>query len=317
MNEPSRTTRRQFLEATGSLAGTAAVSYLFGQRSLLAADSKLPLPPVVVFSKVYQELKLDFEHSAAVTAEAGCDGIDCTVRPGGEIAPEHAVDKMPRYAEALAEHGVRMLLATSGILGVDSPHARDILETTKKLGIRFYRLGFWSHEKGVSHDKRVAEVKARMKELAALNRELGLCALFQNHSFAGKETGFVGGELNELESLMEDFNPAEIGVAFDLGHAIIMHGDKWGEHFERLKDHIQVVYIKDMKLPSKFVPFGEGEFSHTDFFARLVKMNYRNPLSIHIEYDWAAHGKRDQKTLTNVLKANRAIVGQWWKDAQS
>jgi sugar phosphate isomerase/epimerase len=156
-----------------------------------------------------------------------------------------------------------------------------------------------------------------MKDLAALNRELGLCGLFQNHSFSGKETGFVGGDLNELESLMADFNPAEIGVAFDLGHAIIMHGDRWPEHFERLKDRIQVVYIKDMKRPSSFVAFGKGEFGHTDFFARLVKMNYRNPISVHIEYDWAAHGKRDQRTLTDVLKANREIVGQWWEKGQA
>jgi sugar phosphate isomerase/epimerase len=315
MNEQSDYTRRQFLRGTGAAASVAVGSVLRARR-ILAADSKLALPPVAVFSKVYQELKLDFEQSAAITAEAGCDGIDCTVRPGGEIAPEHAVDKMPRYDEALAKRGVRMLLVTSGILGVDSPHARDILTTTKKLGIRFYRLGFWSHEKGVARDKRVAEVKARMKDLAALNRELGLCGLFQNHSFAGKEAGYVGGDLNELESLMQDFNPAEIGVAFDLGHAIIMHGDKWPERFERLKNHIQVVYIKDMKRPSQFVPFGEGEFSHTDFFARLVKMNYRNPLSIHIEYDWSAHGKRNQPALAGVLKNNRELVGQWWERGQ-
>ena len=81
------------------------------------------VPPVAVFSKVYQELKLDFEASAEVTAEAGLDGIDCAVRDGGEIVPEQAADQMPLYAEALRRHGARMLLLTTGVRGVSSPHA--------------------------------------------------------------------------------------------------------------------------------------------------------------------------------------------------
>ena len=62
------------------------------------------MPPVAVFSKLYQELKLNFEQSAEVTAEAGLDGIDCAVRDKGEIEPARAADEMPRYAEALGKH---------------------------------------------------------------------------------------------------------------------------------------------------------------------------------------------------------------------
>ena len=72
----------------------------------------------------------------------------------------------------------------------------------------------------------MAEIKARLKELAALNRELGVCALFENHSAPGtkigsksggsKSSGMAGGDLSELYEIVKDFNPDEIAVAFDL-----------------------------------------------------------------------------------------------------
>ena len=183
-----------------------------------------------------------------------------------------------------------MRLITSGILGVDSPNARDVLAAAKKLDIRDYRLGFWYYRSANKSDreKSRAEIRARLKELAAMNHEMGMCGLFQNHSSDKNEaTGPVGSDLNELHDLVKDFDPNQIGVAFDLGHAIISHGNAWPEQFERLKDHIRVVYIKDVRRPAKFVPFGQGEFGRTDYFQRLIKMNYHAPLSIHIEFPWA------------------------------
>src|SRR5579871_1024194 len=135
MNTNSYLARRHFLTVSGVAAVGSGVILPEFHRLAFAGDD-LPLPPVAVFSKVYQELKLDFEQSAAVTADAGLDGIDCAVRAKGEIEPEKASDEIPRYAEALAKRNVRMLLFTTGITGIKSPHARDILESGKKLGIR-------------------------------------------------------------------------------------------------------------------------------------------------------------------------------------
>ena len=108
-------TRRSFLKAAG--ATTLACGHAF------AADAAAAMPPVAVFGKIFQELKLDFQQSAEVTAEAGLDGVDCAVRGRGEIDPERAAEQLPRYAEALAKHGLRVLLMATDIRGVDSPHA--------------------------------------------------------------------------------------------------------------------------------------------------------------------------------------------------
>jgi sugar phosphate isomerase/epimerase len=297
----------------GAAIGASQVLSVFPSAAFAA---EVLLPPVAVFGKVFQELKLDFRQSVEAAAEAGLDGVDCAVRPGGEIVPEQAADQMPRYAEALAQQKLRMLLLATGIQGVDSPHARDILVTGKKLGIRYYRLGLWLHEPGQPEEKLLREVRSRLKELAPMNRELGVCAILQNHSpWNKKGKGPVGGDLNELYDLVKDFDPNEIAVAFDPGHAIIVHGDQWRAQYERLAPHIRVVYVKDVQRPSQFVPFGLGEFGRSGFFPLLAGRGYRAPLSMHMEYEWAPKGQKTRENLVAALKQNRRVLAQWWKGA--
>jgi sugar phosphate isomerase/epimerase len=315
--------RRSFLETIGRTTAAGAAVAAIGNAGLSAAEAPLPLPPLAVFSKLYQELKLDFEQSAQVTAEAGYTGIDCAVRPKGEIEPERAADEMPRYAEALGRHGAKMLLLATGIAGVDSPHARDILTTARKLGIHYYRLDFFQYKQDVVPERQISEIKVRLRELAALNRELGVCAVFENHSTIGTKigskvergSGYIGGDLAELHGIVKDFDPDQVAVAFDIGHAIIQHGDQWHAHFEKLKDHIRIVYIKDAGHAARFVPFGEGEVGKTDFFRLLVEMNYRAPLCIHIEYPWAPEGKKTRATMIDTMEKSRRAVEQWWRAA--
>src|SRR5689334_8602919 len=118
--------RREFC----ARAALAAAAFGSLPLPLLAGENSWP-PALTVFSKVYQEIALDFEQAAVLTAEAGLDGIDCPVRPKGEIEPERAADEMPRYVEALKKHKVSMPLLTTGITGVDFPHTETVLRTAK------------------------------------------------------------------------------------------------------------------------------------------------------------------------------------------
>jgi L-ribulose-5-phosphate 3-epimerase len=305
----SAISRRRFLYSMINSAACAGLAPALAGQSFGAGLGALP---VAVFSKVYQEVKLDFAQSAEVTAEAGLDGIDCAVRPGGEITPEKAADQMPRYAEALRAHGVKMLLLTTGIQEVSSPCAGEILRTAKGLGIRHYRLGYWRHHPDKSAEMLVKQIRSSLKDLAAMNKNLEICGVLQNHS-APKDHSRrnAGCDLVELYDIVKDFNPDQIGVAFDLGHAIVEHGDQWREHFERIKSHIRVVYIKDVQRPSRFVPFGQGEFGRTGFFQLLSRMNYQGPLSLHIEFDWAPQSNKTRAGLIQVLKESRRTLGQW------
>jgi sugar phosphate isomerase/epimerase len=311
MNNRHGLSRRDFI-ARAALGASAAAFWRGAPR---ASGAESFPPPIALFSKVYQELKLDFDQAADLTAEAGLGGVDCPVRPKGEIEPERAADDMPRYAEALRKRHVNLLMLTTGISSMATPHTETVLRTAKQLGIRYYRLGFSTVTKQKLSDTPLSEIKAQLRDVAALNKQLGLTGVIQNHSPSGRST-YVGGDLNEMFDIVKDFHPDEIGVAFDLGHALVVHGDDWGTQFERLKPHIRVAYVKDVRRPHDFCRFGDGEFGQTDFFKRLKKMGLASPISMHIEYEWMPKGQpRTRADLLRVLQHSLRTLRRWLAEA--
>jgi L-ribulose-5-phosphate 3-epimerase len=303
--------RRDFINC-GLAASSAMTLYGGDVFSSLAAEGAVP--PIVVFSKVYQELKLSFDDAAAVTAEAGLDGVDCPVRPGGEILPEHASEEMPKYVAALGKRGLKMPLLTTAITSPSSPHAEEILRTARKLGTQFYRTGFVMRQQGVSADQQCREIKAQLKELAALNQKIGIGGIVQNHSPAGR--AYLGGDLTELYELVQGFDPAQIGVAFDIAHALVVHGEAWRAHFEKLKPYIKVVYIKDVTRERQWVPFGQGEIGRVGYFKLLKDMGYGAPISLHVEFDWTDKGKANtREALAKALRESGRVLKRWLQEA--
>ncbi len=303
----NRLSRRQFIARALAASSTTALCGSGALRGLAEATFS---PPIVVFSKVYQELKLDFGEAAAVTAEAGIDGVDCPVRPGGEILPERTTQDLPVYSAALQKRGRQMPLLTTAITGVSTPHTEDVLRTAQKLGVRFYRLGFVLRRPAVPAARQVDEVKAQLKDLAELNKQIRIGAIFQNHSPAGR--GYVGGDLADLYAIVKDFDPEQIGVAFDIGHALVVHGDDWRRHFDKLKSHLKVAYVKDVTRDGHWVPFGKGAIGSLGYFKLLKEMGYRAPISLHIEFDWTEGGRaKTRVALVKALQDSSRVLRRW------
>jgi sugar phosphate isomerase/epimerase len=300
--------RRQFIRGTVALSSGLALSRL---DSLASTGSAKASSPIVVFSKVYQELHLGFADAAAVTQEAGLDGIDCPVRPGGEVLPEKVADELPRYAEALRRHGLQLPLLTTAITSVASPHTEAVLRMAKQLGVQYYRLGFIERQPRASAAQQMSEVRVWLKELAALNKEIGIGALLQNHSPSGR-TIYFGGDLSELVQAVEGFEPAQIGVAFDIGHALVVHGDAWRSWFDKLRPHFRIAYVKDVKRVGGWVPFGQGDIAGTGYFELLQQMAYAAPVSLHIEFDWTDHGiSKTHASLVKALQESTRTLRGW------
>ena len=297
--------RRDFVRTAGAAVATAGVSLpaLHSWASPAKAAS-----PIVIFSKVYQALKLTFAQAAEVTAEAGIDGVDCPVRPGGEILPENATKDLPRYLEALRSRGLTMPLLTTAITDVESPHTEDILRAAKAAGVQYYRLGFIP--RAGDAPEQIKSVREKLTPLAALNKKIGIGALIQNHSPAGKS--FLGGDLTEMEALLDGFDPAQIGLAFDIGHAWVVHGPHWRTHFDKLKPYFKIAYAKDVKPGPQWVRFGEGDLAGTGYFQILRELNYHAPVSLHIEFDWTEQGKKkDRAHLVSAIKESATVLRSW------
>jgi sugar phosphate isomerase/epimerase len=304
--------RRDFIAKALVASSTAA---LCRDDVLMGRAEESASLPIVVFSKVYQELGLGFDAAAALTAEAGLNGIDCPVRPDGEIVPDHAAHEMPQYVAALNKRGLQLPLLTTAIMSVSSPCTEDILRTAKKLGVQYYRLGSSNTATDTPPGQQVREIRAQLKDLAALNKEIGIGAIYQNHSPAGRS--YVGGDLSELYAIVKDFDPAQIGVAFDIGHALVVHGDDWRRHFEKLKSHLKVAYVKDVTRGGRWVPFGQGDIASTGYFKLLKQMGYRAPVSLHIEFDWHDGGKsKTRAALLKALQESARVLRRWLAEGE-
>lgn len=298
--------RREFL---GGLAlGSAGLALSANSIPCCAAEG-LPLP-IVLFSKAYQPLKFNFDQASEFTAESGLDGVDSPVRPDGEIKPERVGDELPAYVGALRKRGLRMPYLTTAITGTETPNAEAVLRTAKQLGIERYRLGFIYRSDDEGWEKQLGEVRARLKDLAALNKEIGIGAVMQNHSPSGRT--YVGGNLDELAHIVEGFDPEQIGVAFDIAHALNVHGSGWRQKFDKIRSHLKVVYVKDTNKDKQFVRLGQGEVRSAGYFRLLKELKYSAPISLHIEYSASPTAQPDTKAeLLKSVKDSLQVLRRW------
>lgn len=292
--------RRNFLAGIVAASGAA----LLAPEVLLAAESA-PKRPLIVFSKAFQEL--NFEDTADLVADIGWDGLECPVRKGGQILPERVEEDLPRMVEALKKRGKTIQIATTDVREA-SPQSEKVLRACAKLGIRLYRMSYWRYEATKTIPDQLNEIKAQLKDLVAMNKELGVCAGYQNHS----GVGYVGAPVWDLHELMKDLPPEQLGVFFDIGHATVEGGNAWQLHARLMEPRFKSVYVKDFswqKGPkgwsSKWCPLGEGMVSR-EFFNRLKKSAFAGPISHHLEFEL-----RKGAELRQQLKADLATLKQW------
>jgi sugar phosphate isomerase/epimerase len=263
-------TRRTFLAA--SLAAAAAPT-----------RSK---PVICIFSKHLP--KLNYEELGRVSRDIGFAGVDLTARPGGHVLPERAAQDLPRAVDAIRAAGLSVPMITTGLTSPSDLAAKPLLSTAGRLGVPFFKPGYWRYKSGTSVDESVASVRRDAAGLAAIGQEHKIAAGFHNHS-----GDYVGVAVWDTREILRGLDPKWAGYYFDPCHATAEGGVYgWQLSTRVVLSNLKMVAIKDFywtrkngKWTMTMCPLGEGMVDWARFFGLLAAANYTGPVSLHLEYD--------------------------------
>jgi hypothetical protein len=304
--------RRQFLHytATATAAVGLATPSAFGAESS-AKKTKTEAPkvsrkaaafPICGLEKHFFE-KYTPEETAQAYADIGID-IELTLRPDGHITPANAANELPAMAAAFAKKQRKILILASSFIRPDEPHIESTLRAAKKLGIAYYRHRGFKYRAGAPLKEQIASFRSMAREFAAMNKEIGIQALYQNHAGAD----FAGAAIWDLDLILDDIDPKHFAVALDLRHLLVEQGKAWPTAVQLIAPRVGSLFVKSFRWErdrTVEVPLKEGIV--TPAMANAVVGNRPSlPLCVHVEY----------AKLQPVPFAQRAeIVGMFRDDA--
>jgi L-ribulose-5-phosphate 3-epimerase len=272
---PQQISRRSVMAGLAGLAAAPAPAAPAGRFTICA------------FSKHFHWT--DVKECAELCARFGYEGIDLTLRKGGHVLPERVAEDLPRALETVKKAGLTMPMCTTDIVDVTSPHAEAVIKTMSSLGIKRYRWGGFLYDEKIAIPEQLAQIKPKVKELAALNRKYGVAAMYHTHSGINQ----VGASFWDLWWLLKDNDTEAVGVNYDIGHDVVEGGfGGWINSARLLMPYIKGVAVKDFKWEQNargaWVPgwcaLGEGMVNFRRFFTMLKEARFSGPLQLHMEY---------------------------------
>jgi sugar phosphate isomerase/epimerase len=293
--------RRLFLTQSGLAA--AGIGMVKG------AEAKVDYP-VIVFEKAIQNLSYDVigEH----LAKMGLQGIEATIRKGGHIDPKDAETEVPRMVASLAKSGQKALIAATSVRDVNAENEK-FLRILKANGITRYRMEYYRYDLKKSPLAQMREHKAKLKDLAAMNKEIGVQSLYQIHS--GSK---LAGSLSwDAAMMFEGIDPNHAAVAFDLRHVRMDTGISFELALANLRPHIRSIYVKDARWEGersnkwKSVPLDTG-FVDQATFNQVRKGLGAMPLSLHMEWGKTSLYPKDEAMEAMELIARDAKTLKSW-----
>ncbi|MGC8793629.1 MAG: sugar phosphate isomerase/epimerase family protein [Bryobacteraceae bacterium] len=258
-------------------------------------------PVICAFSKHFQWTS-GIAEMAETMRSLGYEGVDLTVRPGGHVEPQRVADDLPNAAETIRKAGLKLPMITTRFTDARSPEVEPVVKTCAALGIRLYRCDTFTYDGRRPLPVQLEEFRGRVKELAALNRSYGVCAIYHTHSGPGR----VGASMWDLYLLLKDVDPDAVAVNFDIGHATVEGGYGGWIHSARLllsisrgvavKDFLWRKNEKGTWVPG-WRPLGQGMVNFRQFFALLKQSGFSGPLQVHMEYPELGGAARGDRTV--------------------
>jgi len=253
------------------------------------------LTDAMVFSKHLGDTGTVREVCSAIAARVrriGIQAVDLTVRPNGHIDPARVEDDLPIAQAVFAEHGLRIGMLTTAITAADAANER-VLRTAASLGIRTYKLGYFIYQGFGTIAAQRREVAARFKDIAALNKALGIHGGYHNHS-----DNFFGANLSDIATALEGIDKRHIGIYLDPCHAVIEGGSQgWVMAIDAIAELVSMLAIKDFRWVAgkqayagarcnsvEFCPLADGNTPWPMVISMLDRVGFGGPVSFHSEY---------------------------------
>jgi sugar phosphate isomerase/epimerase len=263
------------------------------RRAFLGSVSAASLAPAAtpwklsIFSKHLHWA--EWPEMAAVAKQIGFDGIDLTVRKGGHVAPERAAEDLPKAADIIRKAGLELTMITTDIVDARTLHAETMIKTAGSLGVRHYRFGDFRYKDGIPLPEQLEACKPRIKELVALNKTYGVCAMYHTHSGIGR----VGASQWDLWLIFKDFDSRYVGFNYDIGHATVEGGfGGWMNSTRLAAALMRGIAVKDFVFAKnekgewrpQWCPLGQGMVNLPKFFSIVRESGFQGPIQIHYEY---------------------------------
>ena len=282
----------------------AGLGILSGEKLSAAPASKDR--EIAVFTKYLE--KLSYDKLADAIAPLGIAGIEAPLRRGGHIEPTDLATKLPAFVQALAKKDLKVVVMASSINKVDKAGlAEKQLRAAAAAGIKKYRLAHLRYDLSKPIKPQIADFTAQLKDLAEMNKEIGIQGLYQNH----RGQNYVGGPIWDMAHMLDQIGIKELGMAFDFAHATVEGANAWQVNFRRALPHIGAVFFKDYKLQgNKWLkcPLGEGLVDPKAGKLVTKMLPKHIPISLHIEYL-----QKDDSTAqrTQAMKNDIATLKKW------
>lgn len=277
--------RRALLQMLGAVPLAARVPSVAAASDVQAPTGRVQ---VGLVSRHVQWTSAD--EAIAISAEAGFDAIEWNVRTGGHVAPDRVEQDLPRIVAMTRKAGLSVTMITTSIQDAQSPHAEAILRTASGLGIRYYRGGeYFRYDYSRDLSPQLDALKSRLGGLAELGRKYQMTWAYHTHS----APGVIGGNVWDIMTVLDAFDPAVVALNFDTGHTVARAGGGWIDVANLARRYIACLAVKDfrwLRTPegrwrTEFVPIGEGMVDFKVVCTFLKGIGFAGPINIHYEHN--------------------------------
>jgi sugar phosphate isomerase/epimerase len=282
------------------LAGTSALAATLNSSTPLGATAGGYKGKLCFFSKPLAEM--EWARLAKNLKRLGFDGVDLTVRKEeGHVMPERVTEDLPKAFAAFRGEGVDIPMITTSLTSADDPAARPILATAGKLGIPYFKAGYYRY-KLIDVESELRDAGKQFRGLAELAQQCGIQVGYHNHE------EYIGAPVWDMARVIEPLDPRWVGYYFDPRHAVAEGGvGGWKIATNLVSRRLKMVAVKDFYWEKTAregwkdvnCPLGQGMVDWKYFFKAIARAGFQGPISLHLEYDipGATSAAKEENTL--------------------